>query len=195
MTSLPFTQVDAFATEAFKGNPAAVMPLDAWLPATAREHDVPAKLPYLLKLLAAGAPLSIQVHPSKEQAVEGFAREEEAGVARDAGSRNYKDDNHKPEVIVALDPAFAAAARQDPLWQATPALRANRLHVSPSLPFGWVDFPPSVNRLMGLWWLGTILYPARFPEDIRAVARDLSGQLYHVVPDDAALDRLLAGAP
>ncbi|MCV5276548.1 mannose-6-phosphate isomerase, partial [Escherichia coli] len=61
--------------------------LDAWLPATAREHDVPAKLPYLLKLLAAGAPLSIQVHPSKEQAVEGFAREEEAGVARDAGSR------------------------------------------------------------------------------------------------------------
>ncbi|MGX7705434.1 iron ABC transporter substrate-binding protein [Methylobacterium sp. Gmos1] len=99
-----------------------------------------------------------------------------------------------PEVIVALDPAFAAAARQDPLWQATPALRANRLHVSPSLPFGWVDFPPSVNRLLGLWWLGTILYPAQFPEDIRGIARDLSGRLYHVVPDEAALDRLLAGA-
>ncbi len=99
-----------------------------------------------------------------------------------------------PEVIVALDPAFAAAARGDPLWQATPALRANRLHVSPSLPFGWVDFPPSVNRLLGLWWLGKILYPARFPEDIRAVARDLHGRLYHVMPDDAALDRVLAGA-
>lgn len=84
--------------------------LDAWLPAAAADHDVPAKLPYLLKLLAAGAPLSIQVHPSKEQAVEGFAREEAAGVPRDAGSRNYKDDNHKPEVIVALSDTFTALA-------------------------------------------------------------------------------------
>ena len=42
--------------------------------------------------------------------------------------------------------------------------------------------------------LGKILYPARFPEDIRAVARDLHGRLYHVTPDDAALDRVLAGA-
>lgn len=100
----------------------------------------------------------------------------------------------EPEVIVALDPAFAAAARQDPLWQATPALRANRLHVSPSLPFGWVDFPPSVNRLIGLWWLGKILYPALFPEDIRGIARDLYRRLYHVTPDDPALDRVLAGA-
>ncbi len=99
-----------------------------------------------------------------------------------------------PEVIVALDPAFAAAARQDPLWQATPALRSGRLHVSPSLPFGWVDFPPSVNRLIGLWWLGKILYPALFPEDIKGVARDLYGRLYHVTPDESALDRVLAGA-
>ncbi|MBD8478493.1 mannose-6-phosphate isomerase, class I [Microbacterium sp. CFBP 8794] len=84
--------------------------LDAWLPAEAAGHGVPAKLPYLLKLLAAGAPLSIQVHPSKDQAVEGFAREEAAGVPRDAGSRNYKDDNHKPEVIVALSDTFTALA-------------------------------------------------------------------------------------
>jgi mannose-6-phosphate isomerase len=97
------------------GSPAVVhdgtdRTLDAWLPAVAGEQDVPAKLPYLLKLLAAGAPLSIQVHPSKEQAVEGFAREEAAGVPRDAGSRNYKDDNHKPEVIVALSDTFTALA-------------------------------------------------------------------------------------
>ncbi|TNC14155.1 iron ABC transporter substrate-binding protein [Methylobacterium terricola] len=99
-----------------------------------------------------------------------------------------------PEVIIALDPAFAAAARQDPLWQATPALARNRLHVSPTLPFGWVDAPPSVNRLVGLWWLGKILYPAQFPEDVRGIARDLYGRLYHVTPDDPALDRVLAGA-
>ena len=84
--------------------------LDAWLAAHADGAGVPARLPYLLKLLAAGAPLSIQVHPSKDQAVEGFAREETAGLPRDAGHRNYKDDNHKPEVIVALSETFTALA-------------------------------------------------------------------------------------
>lgn len=95
------------------GSPAEVhdgsgLTLDRWLPAAG--DGLPAKLPYLLKLLAAGAPLSIQVHPSKQQAVEGFAREEKAGVARDAAERNYKDDNHKPEVIVALSETFTALA-------------------------------------------------------------------------------------
>jgi len=84
--------------------------LDQWLADPPAHVDVPSRLPYLLKLLAAGAPLSIQVHPSKEQAVAGFAREEAAGVPRDAGSRNYKDDNHKPEVIVALSEQFTALA-------------------------------------------------------------------------------------
>lgn len=84
--------------------------LDDWLPAEAAADDSPAKLPYLLKLLAAGAPLSIQVHPSKAQAEVGFAREEAAGVPRDAGERNYRDDNHKPEVIVALSDPFVALA-------------------------------------------------------------------------------------
>ncbi|MCC4249271.1 mannose-6-phosphate isomerase, class I [Microbacterium testaceum] len=84
--------------------------LDAWLGAYAAQAGVAARLPYLLKLLAAGAPLSIQVHPSKDQAVEGFAREEAAGVPRDAGHRNYKDNNHKPEVIVALSDTFTALA-------------------------------------------------------------------------------------
>ncbi|WP_022878767.1 mannose-6-phosphate isomerase, class I [Microbacterium sp. B19] len=84
--------------------------LDDWLPEHADATGAPARLPYLLKLLAAGAPLSIQVHPSKDQAVEGFAREEAAGLPRDAADRNYKDDNHKPEVIVALSDTFTALA-------------------------------------------------------------------------------------
>ncbi|MFJ3957646.1 mannose-6-phosphate isomerase, class I [Arthrobacter sp. NPDC090010] len=62
------------------------------------------RLPFLLKVLAAAEPLSLQVHPSLEQAREGFAREEAAGVPRDAATRNYRDDNHKPEMILALSP-------------------------------------------------------------------------------------------
>lgn len=66
-------------------------------------------LPFLLKILAAEDPLSLQAHPSKEQAEEGFARENEAGIALQAANRNYKDDNHKPELIVALSDFYAMA--------------------------------------------------------------------------------------
>ncbi|GGQ98790.1 mannose-6-phosphate isomerase, class I [Streptomyces flaveolus] len=60
------------------------------------------RLPFLLKLLAAGAPLSLQVHPDLAQAKEGYADEERRGVPLDAPHRNYKDANHKPELICAL---------------------------------------------------------------------------------------------
>ncbi|WP_326697835.1 mannose-6-phosphate isomerase, class I [Streptomyces sp. NBC_01754] len=62
------------------------------------------QLPFLLKLLAAGAPLSLQVHPDLAQARQGFADEERRGVPADAPHRTYKDANHKPELICALTP-------------------------------------------------------------------------------------------
>ncbi|MCG2758451.1 MAG: mannose-6-phosphate isomerase, class I [Desulfobacteraceae bacterium] len=65
------------------------------------------KLPYLFKVLAASKPLSIQAHPSIKQAKEGFERENRLGIALDSPSRNYKDENHKPECICALTPFLA----------------------------------------------------------------------------------------
>jgi mannose-6-phosphate isomerase len=62
------------------------------------------RLPYLLKILAADKALSIQVHPTLAQARDGFAREEAAGIAQDAPNRNYRDANHKPELLCALTP-------------------------------------------------------------------------------------------
>ena len=59
-------------------------------------------LPYLFKILDVEKMLSIQVHPSKENAKKGFSKEQQAGVPIDASNRNYKDQNHKPEVMVAL---------------------------------------------------------------------------------------------
>lgn len=72
------------------------------------------ELPFLVKILAAGQPLSIQAHPNKEQAEAGFARENELGLALDHPDRDYKDDNHKPEMLVALTP-FKALAGFRPL--------------------------------------------------------------------------------
>lgn len=70
-------------------------------------------LPYLLKLLAAGRPLSIQVHPTLEQARAGWERE--SGLAVDDPQRNYRDDNHKPELLVALSERFESLSGLRPV--------------------------------------------------------------------------------
>jgi iron complex transport system substrate-binding protein len=98
-----------------------------------------------------------------------------------------------PDVIITIDRDFAANVRNDPQWTPVAAVRAERVHLSPRLPFGWVDFPPSVNRLIGLWWLAKVLYPEHFPEDMRALTRDFYTRFYHVTPTDAEIERILAG--
>ena len=98
-----------------------------------------------------------------------------------------------PDVIVTIDQEFAANVRRDPAWASVKAVRDGRVHLSPKMPFGWVDFPPSVNRLIGLRWLGKILYPDLFPEDLKAQTREFYRRFYHVTPSDAQIERVLAG--
>ena len=84
--------------------------LDRWIADEGDASGIDQPLPYLLKLLAAASALSIQAHPSKAQAEAGFAREEAAGIPRDAAERTYRDANHKPELIVALSDEFRVLA-------------------------------------------------------------------------------------
>jgi len=81
--------------------------------ATVQGKTVPlsqlAQIPFLLKFLAAESPLSIQAHPNLKQAREGFERENKAGIALNAPQRNYRDPNHKPEILCALGPFTAMA--------------------------------------------------------------------------------------
>jgi iron complex transport system substrate-binding protein len=97
-----------------------------------------------------------------------------------------------PEVIVTIDPNFFEAVWRDPLWQGVSAVRSGRVHLAPGVPFGWIDFPPSVNRLIGLRWLARVLYPDAFPEELRPAVRDFYTRAYHQTPSDAQLDTLLA---
>ncbi|BBZ34845.1 mannose-6-phosphate isomerase, class I [Mycolicibacterium confluentis] len=80
-------------------------------------------LPFLVKVLAADEPLSLQAHPSTEQAVEGFAREDRLGVPVNSPVRNYRDRSHKPEILIALEP-FDAMAGFRPAAQTIELLRA-----------------------------------------------------------------------
>ncbi|WP_395243726.1 mannose-6-phosphate isomerase, class I [Agromyces sp. MMS24-K17] len=107
---------------AHPGSPAQIVPgdgapaypdLGAWIVAEPERALGPAlaaggRLPFLLKVLAAGAPLSLQAHPTPAQAEAGFARDESEGIAIDAWDRNYKDRFHKPELIVAVSEEFDA---------------------------------------------------------------------------------------
>ncbi|WP_322410846.1 mannose-6-phosphate isomerase, class I [Microbacterium invictum] len=84
--------------------PASVGPSDLaeW------ERQTGQSIPFLLKLLSARSPLSLQAHPTTEQAAAGYAAEEAAGITRSARERNYKDPFAKPELIVALEDGFEA---------------------------------------------------------------------------------------
>src|SRR5690625_3136345 len=72
------------------------------------------RLPFLLKVLAADAPLSLQAHPDAARARAGFAAEEAEGVPVDAPHRNYRDPYHKPELVLALEPFEALCGFRDP---------------------------------------------------------------------------------
>ncbi|HEY7652153.1 MAG TPA: iron ABC transporter substrate-binding protein [Methylomirabilota bacterium] len=98
-----------------------------------------------------------------------------------------------PAIVIAMDPAFVAAVGADALWKNVRAVREGRVYLVPQAPFPWVDFPPSVNRLIGLTWLGRIFYPDLFPEDLRRETRAFYTLFYHQAPTEAQLDALTAG--
>ena len=95
-----------------------------------------------------------------------------------------------PDVIFAPNPGFIKAFAA-PEWQGVTAVTAKRVFAAPRPPFGWIDEPPSLNRLLGLFWMGRLLYPAAYPEDMREEARSFYRRFYQVEPSDAQLDSLL----
>jgi len=96
-----------------------------------------------------------------------------------------------PEVILTTDPNYWKSVWTDPRWRAVKAVSAKRVYLSPHLPFGWFDFPPGANRLLGLWWTGKLLYPQAFDVDLRAKVTEFHRLFYHREPTAAQLDALL----
>jgi len=99
-----------------------------------------------------------------------------------------------PDTVITWDANFFARVHDDPTWATVPAVANRRVFQAPRLPFGWIDAPPSINRIIGLRWIAGLLYPERFPEDIRATARDFIKLFYQADVTEAQLDRILAGA-
>src|SRR5262249_10932694 len=96
-----------------------------------------------------------------------------------------------PDVILTLDPAFQRSVQKDPQWASIAAVRNGRVYRAPTLPFGWFDAPPGINRLMSVFWLAAVLYPDTAKGDLRQATRDFYRLFYHVELSDAQLDTLL----
>ncbi len=99
-----------------------------------------------------------------------------------------------PDTILAEDRHFAATVRGNAAWQPVPAVAHGRIFLAPSLPFGFIDSPPSVNRLIGLTWVLHVLYPDRVQGDLREEVKNFYHLFYQVDVTESDLTRLLAGS-
>lgn len=90
-----------------------------------------------------------------------------------------------PAVIVCQNDEFAAQYAREPSWKALKA----RLLVAPHVPFGWLDSPPAVNRVLGVVWLTEKLYPGRMKLDMNAVIKEFYARMFHIQIDPTRLLR------
>jgi mannose-6-phosphate isomerase len=132
-------------------------------------------LPFLLKVLAADEPLSLQAHPSSEQAAEGYLREERLGIPVNSPVRNYRDSSHKPELLVALQ-QFDVLAGFRPAAQTIELLRA--LAVSDLDPF--IDLLNDQSDADGLRALFTTWITAPQPDIDVLVTAVLDGAINYL---------------
>jgi iron complex transport system substrate-binding protein len=99
-----------------------------------------------------------------------------------------------PDIVIAEDRGFYDALRRDPGWRGLAVVRGQRVFLEPAQPFGWIDNPSGVNRIVGLYWLSDLFYPTVLEEDLRTNVRDFYQIFYGVALTDRQLDALLRRA-
>jgi len=115
------------------------------------------------------------------EVLEGAGWTNVAGVSHDIGRITREQVvAWDPEALVTLSPVFAAAVRDDPVWRTRRDGRRRRLLLLPEQPFGWIDRPPSLNRLLACAWLAD-------PAGSQATIADLSRRLYGLAPAKAVM--------
>jgi len=102
-----------------------------------------------------------------------------------------------PEVIIAERRSFYDALRRGRTWRGLAAVRQKRVYLAPAYPFGWIDDPPGVNRLIGLHWLSALFYPDENQEDLRAATCEFYDLFYGIKLTNAQIEAMVraAGVP
>jgi iron complex transport system substrate-binding protein len=102
-----------------------------------------------------------------------------------------------PAVIIAEDRSFYESLRRDPAWRGLTAVRKKAVYLAPSAPFGWIDGPEGINRLIGLYWLSALLYPEDNQADLREQVSDFYQKFYGTKLSDKQVEAMVrpAGIP
>ncbi len=102
-----------------------------------------------------------------------------------------------PDIIIAAERSFYDALRRNPAWRRLSAVRNKRVYLEPSSPFGWIEGPSGVNRLIGQYWLSSLFYPDATQEDLRATTCDFYNKFYRIKLTNAQLEAMVrpAGIP
>jgi iron complex transport system substrate-binding protein len=102
-----------------------------------------------------------------------------------------------PDLILVEDPMAYGTIQRSPLWATLPAVRNKKVFLEPSQPFGWIDDPPGVNRVIGLYWLSQLFYPNGAQEDVRTLMTDLYDKLYGIKLSEKQVEAIAktAGIP
>ena len=102
-----------------------------------------------------------------------------------------------PEFIIAEERSFYNALRRDSAWRRLSAVRNKKVYLEPGMPFGWLDDPTGVNRLISLYWLSTLFYPDATQEELRGVSCEFYDRFYRLRLTNAQVEAMVgpAGAP
>jgi iron complex transport system substrate-binding protein len=99
-----------------------------------------------------------------------------------------------PQIIIAQQRSFYNALQRDRTWRGLIAVAQKRVYLAPAYPFGWIDDPAGVNRIIGLPWLTALFYPDVYQEDLRASVRGFYDKFYSVKLTDPQLEALVRSA-
>jgi len=99
-----------------------------------------------------------------------------------------------PAIIIAEQPSFYQSLQRSPGWRGLAAVGNKRVYLAPADPFGWIDDPPGVNRIIGLYWLAALFYPDQYQEDLRTNARQFYDKFYRIKLTDRQLEALVRPA-
>jgi iron complex transport system substrate-binding protein len=99
-----------------------------------------------------------------------------------------------PQIIIAQQRSFYNALLHGRQWRGLAAVRSKKVYLQPGDPFGWIDDPPGLNRVIGFYWLSSLFYPGVYQQDLRVVAREFYQLFYGIQLNDRQLDALVRPA-
>ena len=161
-------------------------------PANARPHIYYGRGPDGLTTVLPGSPAGEAIDEAGAiNVVSALGRGAEMAISRDQLL------GWDPEIIIAEEQSFYNALQRSPAWRRLSAVRNKRVYLEPDNPFGWIEHPSGVNRLIGLYWLSMLFYPDATQEDLRATTSEFYDKFYELKLTNEQLEAMVrpAGAP